>query len=694
MLQQVPKPVPEDARPMRARSAGAMESDDLVLLLQDIEHQPEWRTRADKAAAYYDGRQLTGARARQAEETGEPKTVVNLIGRTINGALGYEAKSRLDWRATSDIGAYSEVADVISHRLHQASREAKSSIAISEAYKSEVVAGIGWVEVSRSPSPLAYPYRVEPVHRNEVWWDFRARFGDLRDAKWVCRQRWVDIDEAEALMPEHRNIFRVGCHTGPLTDALAQYSMATEMFDDLYERRRSFNRFQEEWLDAASRRRVRFYDIHYKVWKQVVALVAGDLRVRFDPQNVMHVAMVQRGIGQLVKGPDFTIRRAMFAGPFRLFDIETPMRRFPLIPFWGYRDDEDSTPYGLVAGMIDPQDEYNERRSRLRWLLKAKQVFVDNDALDNKYNTFRDLALEVMRPDGMFVLNANRRNAQGIKVEQNLQLSREQVEVMQDAKQLIQDVPGIYNALLGNAGDGVTSGVALNSLVEQSITSLGELNDNYREARQMVGEALLDLIVEDLKQPEMQVPIGEGKRSRVVVLNTFDETGAPVNHVSDAPIKIGLADVPNTPAYRMQQQQQITQILQGAGQDPAARAVLLPAFIETTDIPFREEYARWLRQQYGVPQPGESEQGQEDAQAEMAAKEQAAQMAQVGQELQMRAAVADVAKKEAEAQRAQADVGRAQVDVARGARELEQPPDENEVIRQVIAEAMQQPLAA
>src|SRR5690606_15189263 len=101
----------------------------------------------------------------------------------------------------------------------------------------------------------------------------------------------------------------------------------------------------------------------------------------------------------------YVIRHAMFAGPYRLFDVPLKGRRFPLVPFVCYSCDDDRSPYGLVHGMIEPQDEFNERRSRLMWLLKAKQVFVDSDALDEKYNTLRDLALEVMRPDAMFVLN-------------------------------------------------------------------------------------------------------------------------------------------------------------------------------------------------------------------------------------------------------------------------------------------------
>lgn len=667
-----------------------MSLESLMRLLEDIQTQPTWRDKADLCMAYMDGKQLSGARLAQLEATGEPKTIVNLVQRTINGALGNEAKVRLDWLATADSDVFGDVAEALNARMKEAQRETWSDMHISESYKSQLGAGIGWCEVSRNPDPLAYPYRVEFIHRNEVWWDWRGRQMDVNSGRWVVRQRWVDVDEAKEQLPQFKDVFELGLHHGPITDAMLTTIRSTQTFNAMYETRRTFNRFEEEWLDNSSRRRVRFYDVWYKKPKQVVALISGSTRRVFNPKNPIHQALVQRGMGQLVKGTSFEIRRALFCGPFRLFDIATKLRRYPLVPFWCYRDDEDATPYGLIHGMIDPQDEYNERRSRLRWLLRAAQVFVDNDALDQEFNSFKDLALEVMRPDGFFVLNANRKNAQGITVERNFQLAKEQVEVMNDAKQLIQDVPGLYSALLGSGADGVKSGVALNSLVEQSITSLGETNDNYRYGRRGVGEALADLIVEDMTSPDLQVRVGTGRQQRVVVLNTFNEEGLPVNHVDEAPVKIALADIPSTASHRQQQQQFLMQGLQGVGDDPVARAILVPALIETTDIDNRDHYARWARQKYGVPEPG----GDPNAAAQ--ADAQAQQLGQAAQQMQMRGAAADVRLKEAKAATEEAKAAQTGAVAQREQMTNElatqpQPPSEDDLIAQALAEADAQP---
>ena len=624
---------------------------ELERLLGDMEREPDWRPSANKCADYYDHKQADAERVQRSIDLGEPLSITNLIQRTINGALGQEAKTRLAWKVDPDTNAFADVASALSERMHEFQREANVDMAIGEAYKSQLVTGIGWVEVSRNPDPLAYPYRCQAVHRNEVWWDWRARLPDKSDAKWVVRQRWVDLDEAKVTMPKFADILEVGCHSGPIT--------TRDQFESLDTTRRSFTRTEEEWLDNAERKRVRFYSVYYKRPKQEVAIVSGTKRVKFNPQNPLHVALVQRGGAKLMKGPSYEIRHAMFAGPYRLFDIALRGRRFPLVPFICYSCDDDRSPYGLVHGMIGPQDEFNERRSRLLWLLKAKQVFVDNDALDEKYNNFVTLAREVMRPDAQFVLNANRRNADGLKVVMNQSLQKEQADVMMDAKQLIQDVPGLYNALLGSGKDGASSGVALNSLVEQSVTSLGETSDNYRMSRTATGDLSMQIIAEDLMEENMTMEVGTGKKRRTVVLNTVNAQGIPVNQVEDAAVRVGLGDVPTTPAYRAQQQVFLSQAIQSVGNDPVARAVLVPALLESGDLEHREQYAKWMRQQAGIPEPDEID--DESLAKSGEAKAQAQQQSMQQQQAAMKAQLDEMHAKVAELMtRAELNAARAQ----------------------------------
>ena len=121
---------------------------------------------------------------------------------------------------------------------------------------------------------------------------------------------------------------------------------------------------------------------------------------------------------------------------------------------------------------------------------------------------------------------------------------------MQERKQAIQDAAGVYAAMMGQNSN-ASSGLAIQSLVEQGVTTLAKINDNYRVARRGVGNALLDLIKEDLtSQAEILVDNGTAKRKVVVNIPRRDPvTGQEYkeNDVQTAPVKVALSDVPARP---------------------------------------------------------------------------------------------------------------------------------------------------
>lgn len=629
---------------MRDYAKGGFSLGALEALLSDCQAQPDWRPRADKAHAMYDmGKQLTPEKEHKIRrDWGIEPRQTNLIHGVINGVLGQEVKARSDVRVEADEDEHADVADVFSVRMKEAQREANIDLAVSNAYGGQVKGGVGWVEVSRASDPLDYPYRVLDIHRSEIWYDMRrATDIGLQNARWQVRKRWEDLDEAVALMPEFEDVLRnsvSGWNTLNLPDDAdmdVRLRHATEN-----ERRTTILR--DEWVDSR-RKRIKFFEVWYRVPAEVAVLHTGPGRkVIYDETNPLHVEAVSRGRVKISKSVTRQIRMALFAGPHRLIDVATTRRNFPYVPFFAFRDDEDNSPYGMIEGMISPQEEFNERRQMFNWMLLARQLVVDNDALDLTKNTFRDLEGQIMRRDLMVVLNGNRKNATGFKIGNDFEAQRGQFEAMQDAKQLIQDVPKVYGSQLGNAPAGVTSGVANSLLIEQGMVAMGELNDNYRFARKLVHEQVLDLIVEDHLQEEMQVRIGSGNNRRVVVLNSWDpETGAPLNRVKDAPVKVGLSDVPSSPAFRMQEQQQLATMIQALAGNPQALAILAPAYIEGSSISNRQALADDLRRVTGVPTAG-------DRQAQQQAQVEAQRKAQLASQLQEQDAVEKIKKTVAE----------------------------------------------
>lgn len=643
----------------RDRATGGWSLKQLEQLVHDCDGQPQWRQTADLCLAYVDGKQLSAEQKSLALKNNLVPRQTNLIGRTIRSVLGAEAKNRRDAHLEPDDDQWADVCDVMSVKLKRAQRNALADMAISNAYASQVSAGIGWVEVSRASDPRKFPYRVQEVHRSEIWWDWRAKHILLRDARWLCRKRWVDLDVAKATMPKFSKVFDLALNNWASLLLNNDAWVDDEAFHSAIRDDRNFGVSRATWMDGG-RKRIKFYEVWYRVPAEVVMMKVGPRWIEYDDKNPLHVEAVSRGRVQLQKQDTEQVRMSLYAGPFRIMDIGTSKLDFPYIPFFAFRDDADNSPYGLVHGMLEPQDEYNERRLRIQWMLKAQQIRVDSDALDADYNNISDLTANAMRPDSVTVMNPHRANrgADALSIGNSMQLQNEQFEVMQDAKQLIQDVPGVYSTQLGNAPAGVTSGIAINSLVEAGQIAMGELNDNYGLARNQVFEALLDLIAEDCMEPNMQVPIGAGDSRRVIVLNTFaplvnPQTGQavvgpdgqpaldksqPMNMVKDMKVNVGLAEVPSSPAFQMQASQQLGDMVRALAGMPQA-AVLVPAWVEnnTSLGAGRKQMADDMRRMAGLPVAGDRagaqawQAQQQQAQALKQQQESQAQAAQIQQ---------------------------------------------------------------
>lgn len=665
------KPLPQyDDRPADAgrdfAGAGAFSIYALERMLRDCQEQPLWRMRAALCAAYYDGKQLDDAKRWALRQEDLEERAINLIRPVVNSVLGQEAKSRTDVKIEADDDADAEVAEVVSARLKEAERETCAHMVVSEAYASMVKKGLGWAHIGRSSDPLDYTYRAESVSLDEIWWDWRGQTGTRMDrCRWLVRQRMVDLDELEATMPEHRAILKRSA-AGWADEMDGQAIRLGEPADmramEAFDNETRFNLVvpKWQWLDTA-RKMIRLYEVWYRVPAEAVVLHIGpNKRVVYDQHNPRHQQLVVSGQVKISRGVTSAVRSALYAGPYRLFDEATPYRNFPYFPFFAFRDDADRSPYGLVDGMIAPQDDYNDRRHRIQWMLKARQVQMDSDALDPAYNNIAEIAENIMRPDLVAITNPNRRNGgEAIRVRNDLTVQREQFDLMSDAKQLIQDTAGRYSSQLGNKPAGVTSGIANSLLIEQGEQAMGEMNDNYVFARRAMFEALVGEILTDLKNERMEVPVGSGKTRRVVVLNEFDpQTGQMLNSVEEADIKTALAETPNTPAYRQQTQQQVATIIQALGNNPQALAVLAPSYIESTSLPNRQQVADDLRRASGLPMPGDKE-GQE--QAEAMQQQQLAQKQQNEQELAQ--ATVDDKVASAERFRAQARHSNAQAEL-------------------------------
>ncbi|HCW3136731.1 portal protein [Citrobacter freundii] len=632
----------------------------LLNLMGDIDGQPDWRTDANRCCAYYDGDQIPPQVAAVLEERGQPVECQNLIAPAIDSVLGTEAKTRSDLRveANYENDDMEKLAEALNAEFYTVCQEMRIDRVRSDAYAGQIKAGLSWVEVRRNPDVTGPRYIAEQINRNEVDWDWLSKKPDLRDARWVRRRRWIDLDEAVMLFPQRAETLKNAVGTWDTFDDIERIDGDDVDLRSGWEERQTWSRNEAEYL-STSRDRIMLYVIYYRVYERIpmLALPTGKM-VEYDKNNVAHAVAVASGRVKVEMRLVSFIRESWWAGPYHLGDrpCDAPQGMFPLVPFWGFRKDQSGIPYGLVSRMISAQNSYNFRHLKVTWLLQASQVIMDSDATNM---TAEQVRKEANRPDGVFVLNADRKNktkaADALQINRDSSVSAQQMQVMEYDRQNIQDCAGIYSSYMGQDTSGVVSGIAVSNLVEQSSTTLAEINDNYTMACNALGELVLNYLLEDLKQKTSYTIVVNRKdkrRRKVVTINTPGDDGKITNDISRLDARIVLAPIDSTPAYRAQLADRLIGIIQKL--PPQAQSAVIDLVLELVEIPNKDEFIDRVSRALGTQDP------QYMTDEEKQASQQQAKLNEFAQALQFKQQIAEIKNKDADTASKQASANKSQ----------------------------------
>lgn len=586
---------------MEGEDCGCLDLLTFTQWVQECQDQPDWRVKADREADYYDGNQLDSEVMRRARERGLPPAIEPLIGPTIDSVLGMEAKTRTDWRVSPDGDKQSDdVADALNYRLNHAERHSKADIACSDAYASQIKVGLGWVEVARDPNPFNYPYLCGDVHRNEIWWDWKSK-PDLSDARFMIRRKWMHRKQAALMIPAKAELIE---HAGAGWQQFDPGMLGLEGggstgLANAWIEERGWSIEEQHWRDIHNQE-VCLFEVWYRDWQRVLVMKSPDGRVvEFDDKNILHLQAVSMGMVEVSSVIIGKVRLAWFMGPHKLADMPSPYKhnKFPYVPFWGKREDRTGVPYGLIRGMIYLQDEVNARIARMQWGLSATRTTRTDGAVLDDDDSFRD---EVGRPDADIILDPEAMRQGGVfKVERDFELNRQQYERLVDAREGIKRVGGVSDTFMGSSKG--NSGVADAQLLEQSNQMLADINDNFKTARQAVGDLLLSLIIEDMagKQENVFIDGQSLKDDRTVSLNVpmnDEATGIQYldNDVQRTKLKVTLSDVASTPSFRAQQLAVMGEAFKSA--PPEYQKVMMPHLFSLMDVPNKKEIIEAIKQ--------------------------------------------------------------------------------------------------
>lgn len=368
------------------------------------------------ARCYRHGAQWTTQQVEVFNKRKQPVVTYNRIGRKVDAIVGLMEKLKQDPKA------YPRNPDDTDEKSAELATAAVRYVVESELKESifpftiehGAIDGIGGVEMMLTEGDKGDPdISFAMLQPDSIFYDPRSYLHDFSDARFMGQGKWLDADDAAALVPEKAD------------EVLAQLQTGWDMTSNPDREKR--------WFDVDPyHKRVRVVDIWYKhkggwCW------------------------CIFTGFMKLAEGKSY------------FYDEKNrPISKY--IMFSSFVD-HDGDRYGFVRNLRSSQDEINQRRSKGLHELLSRRIKAEDGA-------FQDIELtrrEAVKPDGVVIYN------KGFEMEFDDQTRianiEGQLKFLEDAKNEIENF-GPNPALIGQ-GLEYKSGRAINMLQQAGIAELG-----------------------------------------------------------------------------------------------------------------------------------------------------------------------------------------------------------------------------
>jgi len=537
-----------------------------------VSKSADWRKDSDEDSRFYHGGkgQWNKKDIDTLEAEKRPVLSINRIKPTIDLQKGIEIRSRTDIdakpRGLNDDALADQVTSGFKYILNQNQGEHHFSDAFFDGLK----AGIGWVEVCLNDDPMEEEIQVAYRNWRNVGWDPLARGLLLDDARFVYRQKWIELETAELMWPHAKGKFET-----------AEKDSRTETQHET----RHGDQYAGEtvtpghWFDS-NRRRALVVQMYFKKPEMGVFLKyrdgrASEVSTATLEQKPMMVA--DPSVLRVVKKPVDRIYSVIFSGSVVLEpESRLPYRhnRYPLVPFICYVD-EDGNPYGMIRNMKDPQREINKSRSQYSHILTTRRVFFETGSIKN-VNEAKD---QISRPDCWIELLPGSLQYKRFQFNQDIAVAAEHFKIMQEAKLEIQEVSGANEEQRGLETN-ARSGIAIEARQRQGATINTEPFDNLRLTKHRIGELMLSMMKQywDYEKVIRITDEDTGKDKFV----TFDP-----NSLAQARFDIEVSEHPETETTRQWASQRLLDL--STRMEPTVALALTKVAFLLTDVPNKEK---------------------------------------------------------------------------------------------------------
>lgn len=642
-------PSPDDAQHELDGPEARQRYDQLMSFYrQELSHQSDNRLQQAIDEDYYDNIQWTADDAAEVKARGQAPIVYNVMAQSINWIIGSEKRGRTDFKILPRGKEDAKPAESKTKYMKYLSDVNRTPFHRSRGFEDAVKVGIGWIECGVQDEDDGEPIYDRYENWRNMLFDSASTEIDGSDMRYQFRSRWVDEDIALALFPDRADAVRRGVTN---IGIFGQSSlMDGDEAMDFAEDDRELSGSVMATVTTTRRRRLRLIEASYRLPMPVKKLRGGAFNGQpYDDKDPRHAEAVQAGYSVVIEKTMMRTRCAIMTVSDLLYDAESIYRhnRHKFIPIWGYRRGRDGLPYGVIRGLRDIQDDINKRASKALHILSANKVIMEENVLPEGMD-IEEFAEEYARPDSINVVRSGALAGGKIRTDVDRELAPAHLDLMSRNIQMIQQVGGVTDELLGRTTNAV-SGVAVEKRQEQGSLATSKLFDNLRLAVQMHGEIELSLVEQFVtEQKEFRITNQRGTPEFVTM-----NDGLPENDITRTKADFVISEADWRATMRQAATAQLTEML--TKMPPQVAMVVLDLVVESMDIENRDEIVKRIRQVTGMRDPDATEPTPEEQQAAaQKAKEAAAQEAMFAAELGIKQA--DAMKKGAEADKAKASI--------------------------------------
>jgi len=446
-----------------------------------------WRPESWTAEEFVDGQQYTSLQYDELRNAGIDPLTINRIFPTVNLLLGLQIVNKFNTGAKGRTHKDSEIGQLMSEGIQFINDQSGTEFLVTQAYRSQIVPGIGWLMLGHDRDPRREKIRVSSRDWKEMWWDpYASPWLDPDKCRYVFHQPWMDIEALMDDYPDKREELEVYSHQ--VSDG-RQNSAVNIWYDEAQQVEDLKGTFGGR---SRQRRRVRPVEMWYPVSQKSLWAKFRDQTAREIPLkgDVMEAFAMVQAADEVVWA---TVRRmwtTSFLDNIVLYDGPSPFNHdyYPFVPFVGYLD-RFGFPYGVPQQLKGQQIEVNKRRSMTLALLQKRRVVAESDVVPEgatAKTALEHLYEEANKLDGFMVVAPGKSGAFTIQEGIERGALQAQVLMLHESEREIKEISGANDEQAGYKGQAL-SGVAQEKRQAQSSIILAPLAENLRRSKRMLG---------------------------------------------------------------------------------------------------------------------------------------------------------------------------------------------------------------